>query len=151
MNPFQNAKITKAGDLIRQLNPIIRGWANYHRHVVSKKTFVNIDRVIFQRLWRWAKRRHRTKSYKWIKDKYFTTCKGDRWIFYGAIENKDGSIRTVHLLKAAGVPIKRHIKIKGEANPYDPFWEEYLCAVSSAIRRATNVAKSLGIFCTHRA
>jgi RNA-directed DNA polymerase len=118
-------KQTKAGDLIRQLNPIIRGWANYHRHVVSKETFADIDRVIFQRLWRWAKRRHRTKPYKWIKDKYFTTCKGDRWVFYGAIENKDGSNRTVHLLKAASVPIKRHIKIKGEANPYDPFWEEY--------------------------
>jgi RNA-directed DNA polymerase len=118
-------KQTKAGDLIRQLNPIIRGWANYHRHVVSKKTFADIDRVIFQRLWRWAKRRHRTKSYKWMKDKYFTTCKGNRWIFYGEIENKDGSLRTVHLLKAASVPIKRHIKIKGEANPYDPFWEEY--------------------------
>jgi RNA-directed DNA polymerase len=118
-------KQTKAGDLIRQLTPIIRGWANYHRHVVSKETFADIDRVIFQRLWRWAKRRHRTKSYKWIKDKYFTTCKGNRWIFYGEIENKEGSPRTVHLLKAASVPIKRHIKIKGEANPYDSSWEEY--------------------------
>jgi RNA-directed DNA polymerase len=118
-------KQTKAGDLIRQLTPIIRGWANYHRHAVSKETFADIDRVIFQRLWRWAKRRHRTKSYKWIKDKYFTTCKGNRWIFYGEIENKEGSPRTVHLLKAASVPIKRHIKIKGEANPYDSSWEEY--------------------------
>jgi RNA-directed DNA polymerase len=118
-------KQTKAGDLIRQLTPIIRGWATYHRHVVSKETFADIDRVIFQRLWRWAKRRHRTKPYKWIKDKYFTTCKGNRWVFYGTIENKDGSNRTVHLLKAASVPIKRHIKIKGEANPYDPIWEEY--------------------------
>jgi hypothetical protein len=47
--------------------------------------------------------------------------------------------------------IKRHIKVKAAANPYDPAWEPYLCAVSSAIRSATNVAKSLGIFCTHRA
>jgi site-specific DNA recombinase len=122
---FTSNKQTKAGDLIRQLNPMIRGWANYHRHVVSKETFADIDRVIFQRLWRWAKRRHRTKPYKWIKDRYFTTCKGDRWVFYGEIENKDGSTRTVHLLKAASVPIKRHIKIKGEANPYDLFWEEH--------------------------
>jgi len=90
-----------------------------------RRSGANIDRVIFQRLWRWAKRRHRTKPYKWIKDKYFITCKGDRWVFYGAIEKKDGSTRIVHLLKAASVPIKRHIKVKGEANPYDPCWEEY--------------------------
>jgi hypothetical protein len=47
--------------------------------------------------------------------------------------------------------IKRHIKVKAAANPYDPAWEPYLCAVSSATRSATNVAKSLGTFCTHRA
>ena len=31
----------------------------------------------------------------------------------------------VRLLDAAGTPIKRHVKIKGEANPYDPKWEIY--------------------------
>jgi len=30
----RNAQAT-AGNLIRQLNPIIQGWANYHRHVSS--------------------------------------------------------------------------------------------------------------------
>ncbi len=33
----------------------------------------------------------------------------------------------------------------------EPEWEARLCAVSSAIRSATKVAKSLGVFCTHRA
>src|SRR5215813_3765168 len=33
----------------------------------------------------------------------------------------------------------------------EPEWEARLCAVSSATRSATNVARSLGIFCTHRA
>lgn len=33
----------------------------------------------------------------------------------------------------------------------EPEWEARLCAVSSAIRRATNVVKSLGVFCTYRA
>ena len=28
-----------AGHLIVQLNPILRGWANYHRHAASKRTF----------------------------------------------------------------------------------------------------------------
>jgi RNA-directed DNA polymerase len=43
-----------AGQLIAKLNPVIRGWANFHRHVVSKKTFSYIDHQIFQALWRWA-------------------------------------------------------------------------------------------------
>jgi RNA-directed DNA polymerase len=45
-----------AADLIDQLNPKIRGWANYHRHVVSKSTFTHVDHSIFHSLWRWARR-----------------------------------------------------------------------------------------------
>jgi len=57
--------------LIIQLNPVIRGWANYHRHVVSKRIFGRIDEQIFQLLWRWARRRHPRKGSRWIKNKYF--------------------------------------------------------------------------------
>src|SRR5215472_12526906 len=32
-----------AAELINELNPRIRGWANYHRHVVSKRTFNRVD------------------------------------------------------------------------------------------------------------
>jgi RNA-directed DNA polymerase len=46
---------TPAGQLIGQLNPLLRGWANYHRHVVSKATFAKMDHAIFQALWRWAR------------------------------------------------------------------------------------------------
>ncbi len=49
-----------AGHLIAQLNPKIRGWANYHRHIVSKETFTKVDHAIFTMLWQWAKRRHPT-------------------------------------------------------------------------------------------
>jgi RNA-directed DNA polymerase len=120
----RNAQAT-AGNLIMQLNPIIRGWANYHRYVASKQTFVQVSHAIFQSLWHWAQRRHPHKSRCWIKGKYFTTIGGDRWVFHGAVKDKEGETRTVYLLKASKVPIKRHIKIKGEANPYDPAWEEY--------------------------
>ena len=115
----------RAGNLIMQLNPIIRGWANYHQHVSSKQTFAKIDNAIFHALWQWAKRRHPNKPLRWIKDKYFATIEGDRWVFHGTVEGKEGTAPTVYLLKASGVPIKRHTKIKGEANPYDPVWEDY--------------------------
>lgn len=40
-------------------------------------------------------------------------------------KGKDGKPYRVRLFCAADVAIKRHIKIKGEANPYDPEWEPY--------------------------
>jgi RNA-directed DNA polymerase len=43
-----------AADLIDQLNPKIRGWANYHRHVVAKRTFSYVDHSIFHSLRRWG-------------------------------------------------------------------------------------------------
>src|SRR6266478_5764389 len=44
-------KQATAGHLIAQLNPKIRGWANYHQHVVSKETFAKVDHIIFTILW----------------------------------------------------------------------------------------------------
>lgn len=49
---------TKPYELIKQLNPLIRGWANYHRHVVSKDIFTKIDNLLSIQLWQWAKKRH---------------------------------------------------------------------------------------------
>ena len=113
-----------AGNLIAQLNPIIRGWANYHQHVVSKVTFARVGHAIFCALWRWTKRRHPNKSKQWVKERYFKSVNGKNWVFYGAIATKEGFVEN-YLLYPAYVPIKRHVKIKGEANPYDPAWEEY--------------------------
>ena len=113
-------KALPAGKLIVKLNPIIRGWARYHQHVVSKETFHSIDDAIYQLIRRWAKRRHPQKSDQWIAKKYFTTVGGDNWVFFGEV---DGQTR--YLADAAYVAIKRHVKVRGEANPYDPVWESY--------------------------
>ena len=109
-----------AGLLIVRPNPIIRGWAQYHRHVVSKDTFDRIDHAIFQATWRWANRRHPNKGKRWVKQKYFRTVGSRNWVFYGNLDGKEH-----RLFFAASVPIERHIKIKGQANPYDPEWEIY--------------------------
>lgn len=114
-----------AGALILLLNPLIRGWANYHRHVVSKRIFIQVDSAIFKELWRWAQRRHPGKARSWIAKKYFLPATTNRWIFFGQLEGRDGSEQSIHLFKASSVPIKRHVKIRGAANPYDPEWEIY--------------------------
>jgi RNA-directed DNA polymerase len=117
-------KQTKAGDLITRLNSKIRGWVNYHQHVVSSKTFSRIDRFVFQALWRWACRRHPQKSAKWTRHKYFGTLGQRTWTFQGEIGVR-GEHRIVRLFYASDTRIKRHVKVRGKANPYDPAWEPY--------------------------
>jgi RNA-directed DNA polymerase len=61
----------KTETLIYLLNPKIRGWANYFRHVVSSKVFSYVDDQIFRALFNWAKRRHPNKGIRWVEDKYY--------------------------------------------------------------------------------
>lgn len=118
-------KQATAGTLIGHLNPIIKGWANYQCHVVSKRVFSRVDCAIFETLWQWATRRHPTKAKQWVAQKYFLHPGSGTWVFFGQSTGKDGVGHRVQLTKASSVPIKRHIKIKGDANPYDPQWELY--------------------------
>ena len=114
-----------AADLIDTLNPMIRGWANYHRHVVSKRTFERVDHLVFSSLWQWARRRHPNKNLRWLKTKYFARRGNRDWSFFGEICDDEGRPSKVWLYYAKSTPIKRHVKVKGEANPYDPVYETY--------------------------
>jgi RNA-directed DNA polymerase len=111
--------------MIKQLNPIIRGWATYHRHASSARTFARVDDLIFRKLWRWARRRHRNKSARWVKKQYFMRPGEDRWHFRGTLPSKNGAKCLIFLARAKRTRIRRHVKIQGEANPYDPAWELY--------------------------
>jgi RNA-directed DNA polymerase len=44
--------------LLLKLNPMIRGWAIFHRSSASKATFHKVDDYIFCELSRWMRRRH---------------------------------------------------------------------------------------------
>jgi RNA-directed DNA polymerase len=61
--------------VIRHLNPLLRGWAMYDRHVVSKHAFQKVDYYIWRALWRWATRRHPRKSQRWIYRRSFEVGK----------------------------------------------------------------------------
>ena len=118
-------KSAKQANLIKLLNPILRGWANYHSHVVAKETFSRNDKRIWSMLWRWAVRRHPNKGARWVKDKYFKTRGTRNWVFATTEKRKDGTLKEHVLLYQADTPIKRHLKIKAHANPHDPQWEPY--------------------------
>ncbi len=48
--------------LIRKLNPVIRGWSNYHKGICSKKTFYRLSKFIWWQVRRWAKYQHGNKN-----------------------------------------------------------------------------------------
>jgi RNA-directed DNA polymerase len=119
-------KQATAHGLIALLNPKIQGWANYHRHVASKATYVHVDWAISCALWQWAKRRHSNKSKHWVANRYFGRMGGRNGRFFGEKRDDKGQIDRKWVSLAAATSIQRHRKIPGKANPYDPEWELYL-------------------------
>jgi RNA-directed DNA polymerase len=111
--------------LIVLLNPKIRGWGNYHRRVASKETFQRVDSEIFKMLWRWAVRRHPKKPRRWIRKKYFGSKDGRNWRFFGIGKDGKGNPIQNWIGLTMHIPIRRHRKVKSDANPYDPACEVY--------------------------
>ena len=105
--------------LIKKINPIIRGWCNYHRFIVSRKVFEAIDQYAFKLLWKWTKKQHPNKARRWIAKRYF--LQGQKWMF--TAKTKQGKRKEQYL--ASSTQIRRHILIKGKANPYDVKYDEY--------------------------
>jgi len=118
-------RTAKQENVIRLLNPVIRGWANYHQNQVAKETFSKVDHFIWKKLWQWACRRHPNKSFRWIKDRYFQREGLRNWVFGTMVRTEKGEVKMVRLVNASDTPIRRHIKIKAEAHPFNPIWEEY--------------------------
>ncbi len=100
--------------VIRNLNPIIRGWSQYYSSVVSCKIFSSLDNTIHRKLWKWAVFRHPNKGKCWIKRKYFKKYNNDNWRFMTS--NK------IHLIIHSDHVIKRHIKVQKTRSPYDGDW-----------------------------
>lgn len=121
-----NCTATQA-DLIHALNRVILGWVMYHRHIVATRTFRKVDHVLWHRLWRWARRRHQNKNADWVLHRYWHAVDGRSWRF--AVDTgertHEGKPAWLKLVCANQTLIRRHLKIRAEANPYDPAWRGY--------------------------
>jgi RNA-directed DNA polymerase len=107
--------------LIARLNPKIRGWAAYYRHVVSGEVFNTLDTYVWNLTYRWALRGHRNKPKRWIVDHHygaFHPARNDRWVFG---DRHSGS----YLVKFSWTRIVRHQMVKGGASPHDPALTDY--------------------------
>jgi RNA-directed DNA polymerase len=115
---IKSNKSAKTQSLIYQLNPIIRGWGYFYRHVASGHIFNVLDHRIWEATWQWARRRHPNKGKRWIKQKYYQHEGNRNWVF----REKDDKSSLFLLSK---IPFRLHVKIKTDANPYDPDWKDY--------------------------
>lgn len=114
--------------LIKELNPIIRGWANYYSPFVSSEIFSDLDNFMWYRAWRYVKRRHPHKNSSWRTERYFGTQQGskNKWRFYCTMGDKI----KIFLLLFSDVKIKRHIIVKNNMCPDDSstearkYWEK---------------------------
>lgn len=128
-NIIKKNQSVKQENLIHMLNPVIRGWCNYHKHAVASDAFYKLDHIIWVQLWKWALKRHRRKGKKWVKEKYFKDLNGRRWTFATIPEKeknaKDKETKHLKLLLAGDFKITRHKMIKMKYNPYDVEWDVY--------------------------
>lgn len=99
---------------------------NYHRHIVASQAFGKAEMVIWQSLWRWAKRRHPKKSATWIANRYLHRLGTRRYFAVMAgSKARQGRAMVSYLIDPRKIPIEQQIKVKSNANPFDPDWCGY--------------------------
>jgi RNA-directed DNA polymerase len=113
--------------VIRMLNPIIRGWTNYHRHNSATQAFRRAEMVIWHCLWRWAKRRHQDRSVDWIAKRYWHRLGRTRRTFAADSGERtpDGKPKLFRLVDPTETRIRRYVKVQAAANPFEPCWRNY--------------------------
>jgi RNA-directed DNA polymerase len=110
--------------LIKKLNETLRGWGNYHRHVVASEAFSRIDNHVYEQLWRMLHRRHPRKSKGWLVEKYWNAT-GKAWVFSVLEKAKKKGCRLYRVLRLCSLGIRRYVKIQANANPYLPEYGAY--------------------------
>ena len=106
---LKQGKATSQSELIRRLNQIIRGWSNYHRHVVASQAFSQINNALYLLLQQWAKHRHPNKNSWWRLNKYWHEKNGKPWLFMS------GEYSLINLRR---INITRHPKLQISKNPF---------------------------------
>jgi RNA-directed DNA polymerase len=112
--------------LIKRLNPALKGWAQYHKGTVAKQTFSKVDHLIYWRLTRWGLRRHPRKTGNWVYAHYWKQC-GSRRLFAGLQDDPFGGDERIPfpLYSLTDMKIVRHVKVKGDYNPFHLDWVAY--------------------------
>ena len=106
---LKEGKANSQSELIRRLNQVIRGWTNYHRHVVASQAFTYINNTLYLLLQQWAKHRHPNKNNWWRLNRYWHEKSGKRWLFM---------TNEYSLINLRRKVIIRHPKLQISKNPF---------------------------------
>ncbi len=108
-------------EVIKDLSPIIWGWAAYYKTANSSRTFKRCDHILWGQLMGWARSRHREKGSRWVVEKYWHRVGKRKWVF--------ATPKNAELRMHSKTPIQRYTKVKGMASPYDGntlYWSQRL-------------------------
>lgn len=156
------AKAKPQGKLIADLNPVVRGWANYYRTVNSSDIFSKIDHLMYQKIQRWAERRHPKKNKTWIANRYWGIDEGKGWKF--ADKKSDAKLQKHTKTKVispgsydinpnTGKKTKiEYVKVASERSPYDgdiAYWATRAGKHPELPNRKAKLLKQQGGRCTH--
>ncbi len=108
--------------LLSKLNRLLRGWGNYHRFTCSARVFGKVDHWLLEGIWRWIKRQHKGKRLRKHLAQYF--AKGF-WTHSAWTKDGAGSPRLIQLVRLGALGLRRHIKVRGAAHPFDPQYDDY--------------------------
>lgn len=127
-------------EVIDLLNPKLRGFGYYYRHVCSKKTYTKIDYHVWVKLLKWATRKHSGKNKQWVLNNLFHNFNNQTYHF-----RDDKSDKSIFSMK--GIEINRFVKMKQNHRVYDnndkvqSYWQKRITmnaynVVSSKRRRS---------------
>ena len=119
---FEISKGDNVDTLIDRLNPVIKGIGYFWRISVAKRVFSDIDYYVWNKTYKFLRRLHPNKGWKWIVKKYFPPYDDgkyhNKWILTGPNDKN-------RLTKMAHIPIRRWNMIKYNYSPYDVSKTEY--------------------------
>jgi len=128
---FRSNKPIRA--LIKDLNPILKGWSNYYRSSYhSQEVFQSIGHYVYQLWWRWARKKHPTRSKKWIYNKYILKSDKRSWNIGDSSE-----ILLFDITQA------KQLKTKSLRNNINPYMNEEYYISRSAIVDAEKFRKAI--------
>jgi len=100
--------------LIRELNPVIRGWANYYSTITCKEVFSRMDNLVHQKLRAWANRRCTRSNKHLVSSNYWHTVGNEHWRFC--------TTEGLKLTRHSDIEKKEYVKVKEGRSPYDGDW-----------------------------
>lgn len=109
---LQKSKRAPFGVIIKNLNPILRGWCNYYRHEEQGQPSIQkLGHYVMRTMLRFLAKRHKRRSLSWIIKTYVHSSKTRTWIF--------GTPEGARLQDCSELTLKRHSKqLELNKNPY---------------------------------